>query len=245
MQVRSRAQSRVLDLPEVAVAPERLSDRVYDAILLGICEHTLVAGERLRQEELAEALGVSRTPLREALLRLERAGLVRAVPRRGWVVAPLSLATIRQLYEARELLELHAVAGAAKRRTPETVARLERVFEDLVAAAERGLTEGFRAHRAFHRELVAAYDNDIVKAELEALYDRDVTLPMFALYARDREAVRAMAHEHGELVEAVRSGDPERARAATRRHIALSLARVESQSVFRVGPDGEGKEGDR
>jgi DNA-binding GntR family transcriptional regulator len=226
---RQPGQLRRAPLPPVGDGHERLADRVFEALRVAIHDGRLPAGSRLRQEALAEELGVSRTPLREALLRLERSGLVRSIPRRGWVVAGLTRETIRHLYEARQVIEAHAVARSAQAQTRRSLADLERAYASLVEAAERSLLESFQAHREFHRELVRAYDNDVLKEELERLYDRDASLPMFALYSRDREALRSMAREHEELVEAVRSRDPDEAREAVVRHISRSLARVEAE----------------
>lgn len=235
MQTTSAPTARTAALPSVGEAGERLADRVYEAIRFAIHDGTLAPGARLRQEALAVELGVSRTPLREALLRLERAGLVSAVPRRGWVVAGLTRETIRHLYEARELIEAHAVAAAAARQTPASAAALEKAYRDLLVASGRGLIDSFNAHRAFHRQLVAAYENEVVKDELERLFDRDASLPMFALYSRDRAALRVMALEHEQLVEAVGSGDPAAARRAILQHIARSLDRVEGEHELQRG----------
>jgi DNA-binding GntR family transcriptional regulator len=240
MQTTPQRERSSSSLPSVGEGGERLADRVYEALRFAIHDGTLAPGTRLRQEALADELGVSRTPLREALLRLERAGLVEAVPRRGWVVPGLSLETIRHLYEARELIEAHAVAGAAAAQTPQTLEAIEAAYDVLLLAAERGLLDSFHAHRSFHRTLVAAYENDVIKDELERLFDRDASLPMFALYSRDHEALRAMAREHGEFVETLTSGDPGAARAAALRHISGSLARVEQEFALQRGTAGKG-----
>ena len=106
---------------------QQLTDRVLVALREAITSGRLPADARIKQEQIAAELGVSRTPVREALVLLEQEGLVRLVPRRGALVQGFTAADVRELYELRELLEPAAAALATARATEadrETVQRL-------------------------------------------------------------------------------------------------------------------------
>src|SRR4029077_2652017 len=109
---------------------QQLTDRVHAALREAITSGRLRPDERIKQEKVAAELGVSRTPVREALHLLEREGLVRLVPRRGAVVPGVTAADVRELYELRELLEPAAAALATIRADPDerhAVQRLARL----------------------------------------------------------------------------------------------------------------------
>jgi DNA-binding GntR family transcriptional regulator len=103
-----------------------LADDVHDVLVDMLMNHTLAPGSRLNIEVLAKTLGVSPTPVREALARVEAEGLVVKEPRRGYLVAPLiSLEDLHSLIDFRLLVEPEAAAAAARRATPEQAARLQ------------------------------------------------------------------------------------------------------------------------
>src|SRR6185295_11391540 len=106
---------------------QQLTDRVHAALREAITSGRLAPDARIKQEQIAAELGVSRTPVREALHLLEREGLVRLVPRRGAIVQGFTAADVRELYELRELLEPAAAALATVRATPEERRAVQRL----------------------------------------------------------------------------------------------------------------------
>lgn len=117
--------------------PKSLASAAYDALLAEIARGRWRPGERLVEEELSEELGVSRTPLREALQRLTGTGLVEIAPRRGAFLREPSLEWVEELWEVRLLLECHAIRTAAQKPPDEAVFRLR---DEIVQA--QGMPEG-------------------------------------------------------------------------------------------------------
>src|SRR5215218_1634680 len=133
------------DEPEVAYDGERfrsivdrnsrqfrtVGDMVYEVLREGIIKGVFQPGERLRQDQLAGAIGVSRIPVRSALMQLESDGLITFNPYRGAVVNKLSADEMREIYELRAVLEAHALRKAVSAMTPERLAHLERLARQL------------------------------------------------------------------------------------------------------------------
>src|SRR5437588_3494343 len=150
--------------PERAAAPDRLNiasvvDQVYAAIRERISNGSLPRGGRVHQEDLALELGVSRTPVREALRRLAAEGLVEMRINRGARVADIDQGGMRGAYEARLVVEPGAARLAAARGLGEPLARM-RAAVDAQRAAVRSVHRSFAANRQFHLALVAASGNE-------------------------------------------------------------------------------------
>src|SRR5437588_4218573 len=125
-------------------APERLADVVYEAIRQSIMDKTLAPGARLTESGIAEQLGVSKTPVREALLRLRRIGVIEPDGVRGGRVVRPSLSAIREAYEVREALEVFAVRRVAARVSGRDLERICDTADRALAHAERGDHAGLR-----------------------------------------------------------------------------------------------------
>ncbi len=197
-------------------------DRVYDALRERIIEGALAGGVRLRQESLADELGVSRTPLREALRRLESEGLVELETNRGARVVEVTVADMLASYEARLLLEPPAAARAA---TTRSLADQMRMRAAIAAHRSASTTTAlFEANRSFHVALVEASGNAILGRIAALLW---ATRLGSAVYQRQRmtplEAARD-ADEHEAISDAVDAGDSGAAELLTREHIARALA---------------------
>ena len=209
-------------------------ERVYAALCEAIRDGRLARGERIREEELARTLGVSRTPVREALHRLEERGLV-ANSRAGLVVAELSRSQTLELYAMREILEGSAARFAAQRASDAEIAILRRLNRDFAAAADKP-SVAVAVNRRFHQALYDAAHNRYLLQMLETLHDtlallRDTTL---AQPGRAQAAVE----EHEAILAAVARRDLEAAEAAARRHIHEAQA-------LRIALMAEGEEGYR
>jgi DNA-binding GntR family transcriptional regulator len=196
-------------------------DQVHAELLERIVAGELRPGARLRQEALAEQLGVSRTPLREALARLVSEGLVEFVPNRGATVARRDFSDMEQAWRARLVIEPGAARLAAERQERlaiesmrETVLRQRSVADDVTAS--------FALNREFHLALVAAAGNAHLSQFAELLWLSRIGVPIFARQARDRAQVLAWADEHEAIAEAVAAGSAARAERLTRDHIAAN-----------------------
>jgi DNA-binding GntR family transcriptional regulator len=194
-------------------------DQVHAELLERIVAGELPPGSRLRQEALADELGVSRTPLREALARLVSEGLVEFVPNRGATVAHRDFTDMEEAWRARLVIEPGAARLAAERRDPaalermrETVAQQRQVADDVAAS--------FALNRDFHLALVAASGNAHLLQFCELLWLSRIGVPIFARQARDREQVLAWADDHEAISIAVGAGSAAQAERLTREHIA-------------------------
>jgi DNA-binding GntR family transcriptional regulator len=238
-----------MSLPEPVAAPDRLNiasvvDQVYEAICERITSGSLARGARVHQEDLAEELGVSRTPVREALRRLAAEGLVEMRTNRGARVADIDQGGMRGAYDARLVVEPGAARLAATRRLPGPLTRMRAA----VAAQRRSLRSverSFDANREFHLALVAASGNDYLLQLAERLwvarigatiYERQVeTQPDDSRAARlseagrrprgNRERMVVDVREHEQILEAIEAGDARRAESLTRRHLADAMKR--------------------
>jgi DNA-binding GntR family transcriptional regulator len=201
---------------------ESLADRVHRRIRSLILSGELAPGEPLRQEALAEGLGTSRTPLREALNRLASEGLIEIRPHRGAVVARFAQRDIEADYEARSVVEPAAARLAAERAPAETARELASA---LVAqrAAGSDLDRQFEANRAFHLALVRGSRNKHLTRFVESLWGGRIAPVFYARQARRPGRVRRDLREHAEIARLVEFGDGDAAADAVERHLAGAL----------------------
>ncbi|HWQ24470.1 MAG TPA: GntR family transcriptional regulator [Gaiellaceae bacterium] len=203
--------------PEAAEA-QSLGDRAYYRIRELIVTLELPPGSIVSERELQDRLGLGRTPVREALQRLERECLVEVYPRRGIFVANVNVLDLAVLSEVRRAVESFAARLAAERSTEadrEQTRALIAELEELTASAdERRLIE---LDQRIHRHLWRCAHNPFLEATLDEYYVLSLRIWFLALGRTRRleEAVR----EHLELLEAVLHGDPDRAEAAMARHV--------------------------
>jgi DNA-binding GntR family transcriptional regulator len=182
-------------------------DLAYERIRELVLEGDIAPGARLAQVELAERLGISRTPVREALRRLSAEGLVDSHPNRGFWVAELSLDAVLRRLEVRLLLEPGIARLAAERRSERHLAELERA----IAREEKART-GSAAHdasREFHFVLARATGNDEHVRILDSLWLVEVGRRLLSRRATEVEWQGADVSEHREIARAVadRRGD--------------------------------------
>ena len=179
----------------------------------------LPPGTRLRQEVLAEELGVSRTPLREAMRLLAADGLVELEPNRGAVVATLSRQAQVSFWEARLALEPAAARLGAERRDADALRDMAAAIAEQRAATADA---GFAANRAFHLALVRSAGNAHLDRFAETLWVQSVGTVIYAAQTPDRAAAGGYADAHQAILDAIAAGDAERAERLTREHILAS-----------------------
>lgn len=179
------------------------------------------SGSFLTESEVAVATGTSRTPVREALLRLETEGLLQIVPKKGAFVPPISDSDVRAVMQARALLEDWCARRVVPAQ-PDFLARLE----DLVAE-QRNLVGDSMAFivcdRAFHRAIVEQAGNPVLAEFYESLRDRQIRMGVRAVASAANRADVVLT-EHAAIVAALRSGDPEAAADAHTAHLRSTLA---------------------
>jgi DNA-binding GntR family transcriptional regulator len=206
-----------------AKASGRLAEEVYDTLLGQLMSLRLVPGSRVTIDALARELGVSQTPIRDALNRMEADGLVVRVPHAGYrVPPPITRERFEDMLEVRLLLEPAVARRAAERATAEQVAGLRRMLEEM-AELEGGdghLEYGAFGLRdaAFHDLVAQSAGNQLVREALARLHTH---VHLFRLHYDTRVTYLAMG-EHDEVLAAIGSRDPDGAAYAMRRHILLS-----------------------
>jgi DNA-binding GntR family transcriptional regulator len=192
--------------------PEEVASYVRDLIISG----KVRPGEYLRMEPIAEALGVSTTPVREGLLALVSEGFVQLVPRRGFVVAPFTQQDIRDLFWAQAQLAGELAARAAKIITPEQLARLDQNLEQYdVAIAAGDMQRIADLGHLFHREINLAADSYRLALLLGSVV-KHLTNRFYVEIEGHLESTRG---EHPVLVEALRKGHARKARTLMEAHI--------------------------
>ncbi|MEU8984390.1 GntR family transcriptional regulator [Streptomyces sp. NPDC048309] len=197
------------------IRPAPLREAVYDALTEMIINGSLTPGQHLVEAELAEHLGVSRQPIREALQRLHTTGWVDLRPAQGAFVHSPTAEECAQLLSVRAVLETHSARGAAEHATPADVAHLwelQRIGLAALAAADaRAIVE---ANAALHGHITHLSRNAVL-AELIPQVDRRVRwyyMPIARPRGQDAWS------EHARLIEAIADGEPDRAEELMRRH---------------------------
>jgi DNA-binding GntR family transcriptional regulator len=200
------------------ILPAQLERRVYERLRDDIVSGLLRPGDQLVEARLASELGVSKTPVREALIRLQRDGLVSIEPYRGARVLEPSADDIREILELRELLECHIAAELARTRPPDALATLEAT----VALGRKALAAGedtavAEALTAFSDVFADAAGNSRLAEVLRGLRSVMLLIGSASMHAEGRN--RRSLDEHARILRAIRRGDADAAEAATRRHL--------------------------
>jgi GntR family transcriptional regulator, rspAB operon transcriptional repressor len=212
------------------ILPAQLERRVYEQLRDEILSGTLTTGAQLVEARIATDLGVSKTPVREALIRLQRDGLVEIEPYRGARVIEPAEADIREILELRILLECHIARDLARRRPPEVLDSLERTIEECRQALQTGDdTKVLSALTEFSDVMADAGGNRRLEKALDELRSVLLMIANTSLRRPGREE-RSLA-EHERILAAIRAGDADEAATATEAHIRS----IEEDSI---GSDG-------
>ncbi|MBB3214100.1 DNA-binding GntR family transcriptional regulator [Herbaspirillum sp. Sphag1AN] len=219
----------------------RLAESVYERLREDIFAFRLMPGDRFAENDVAERLQVSRTPVREALMRLQSEGLVRGYFRNGWEVVPLDLGRFAALYELREMIELHAAKRVAKsiaEKQPRSPA-CEELLGDVAArwrvATNQRETDGLELavlDEGFHIALVAAAGNP----ETDLVY-RQVTEHIRIMRRLDfayGDCIRDTYEEHIAILDALDAGDVAQTEVLLLQHIQDSHTVVEQITIDRL-----------
>lgn len=208
-----------------------LQQQIHDRLLGRILRRELEPGERISPAEIAAALGVSITPVRDAVNQMAAEGLVTVTPRRGTIVSPVSVRDIEELYEIRLIIEPAAAAIAADRADPAEIAHMQELAEQLeagpsAAAAELDDLETYLHEIATDAELHSAIVRAARNARLDTLYDglRTHVLIARAVFPRLYRGQPHRRGEHQRIVDSIAVHDGGAARDAMAAHLRQALA---------------------
>lgn len=210
------------------VRPSSIAESVHQRIYEQIMSLEIPPGARIPIDGLAREMNVSQTPVREALTRLEREGLVRKAHLIGYSAAPqLTRKEFDDLYRFRLMLEPESARQACRKLTPETLARIESAAADMEKGEQpvdrnSRYSRFARADAHFHDEILRVADNEFVR---QALNDQHIHLHIFRLMFHSRVTQEAL-EEHERLLAAFRAGAPDDAYSAMHDHIERSRDRL-------------------
>src|SRR6476661_4302178 len=197
------------------------SERTYAHLKRSILDGTHAGGVLVTEGEVAEAIGISRTPVREALLRLESEGLVRLYPKKGALVVPVSAQEAHDVVEARALIEEWAAERAWPRRA-EIVPELARLLQEMRRARDvEAFLDFTAADRSFHECVVAAAGNDVLTRSYRGFRERQLCIST-AVMRVSRARMDAAVRDHQHLLDTLRGGSRTQFLTLTREHLDVA-----------------------
>jgi DNA-binding GntR family transcriptional regulator len=195
----------------------RLPQRAYLATRHAIRQLQLPPGQTVLEREMAEMLGMSRTPVREALVRLEMEGWVQLIPRRGFVVAPIVADDLQQIYEVVEALDGIAGSLATKRATTKELDRLGQLVEDQNKALELGdLIAWTELDEQFHQLIVDLAQNPRLRGIMDSQSDQLYRARLYTIKHRPKPTQSII--DHKAIIAVMRAGEPEAAKSMLQFH---------------------------
>jgi len=204
--------------------PRRLEEKVYLQLKRAIISGAVLPGALITETKLAQEMGVSRTPIRKALVRVEQEGFITSLPSKGYQVAEMSFQDLRDIYDLREILECHLIRETAGLLTPGDLAEMESALQAANECYEKDDYAGFMEHsRAFHHTFDRKYGNRRV-SEVLATLDEHVCrfwISHLKLGEVTPTTVPAAFNDHRFVLEAIRQGDIEAAVCRTREHTKI------------------------
>lgn len=214
-----------------------LRDVVFNTLRKAILTGQLKPGDRLMEVHLAKRLGVSRTPIREAIHKLEQEGLVTMIPRRGAEVARITERSLQDVLEVRRALDELSVELACERITAEQIGELTKACEQFEQATHSGDTAAVaKADVAYHDIIVKAAGNRRLQQLVNNLAEQMYRYRF--VYLKDISQHEMLVKEHQEILQYIRKRDKEGASQAARKHIdnqensIIRQIRLENQSVI-------------
>jgi DNA-binding GntR family transcriptional regulator len=207
---------------------ENLKDKVYSILKSHILEFDLKPGEKIQETKIAKELNVSRTPIREALNKLEQEGLIRIVPNKGYFVSDVTSKEIEELYDIREVLEIYAVRAAFKTATQKDWKLFEKTLLDghkynNIKDLEKPKGVYFKDSHHFHEKMARLSDNHTLQQIMNNISDKIYRLNWMNIFI-DRS--KKSNQEHLEIIGHLKAGNVEKAVKATRNHIRNSKENI-------------------
>lgn len=221
-----------MPIPPVALTK---SAYAYEELRRRILTGEIPPGSVFSQTMLAQEIGVSTTPLREALRRLAAEGMVQLDSHRDARVTPLTAEEARNLYVIRENLDPLAAELAATSRTPSDISKIEAALKRLTPLSNSSDLDALTAHREFHRSIYLSSHNPLLIGILEGLWDKADQYRQIGLQSQknSKKDQTRVQEEHVQIADAVIAGQAEQAREAMQRHVLGSLGR---RAIDLLGP---------
>jgi DNA-binding GntR family transcriptional regulator len=228
---RSKPALTAVALPARSVP---LKDGLADILTNEIMDGTLTPGDLLVERKLAERFGVSKTPVREALMQLQQQGLVGVVPRGGYFVTTLSVQDVHNIFQLRHILEGESAAAAAQHADSDELDRLEEHLKHMTAIqfvvdsdkrTRQTIASNYRRlNRIFHVGIARASKNNLLAQFIERLI---VSMERVLSYdSLTEETLQDLAHQHRAIIDAIRGKDGGRARQLIAQHIGQTKERI-------------------
>ena len=204
-------------LKSIQPARRRLADEVYDQLVQAIMNQEISPDDRLVQEKLAAELQISRTPVREALMRLEQEGVLEVSNRGSFRLYQMNTQEVRELYQARAAIEGQAIRILAERRDPNDIATLTKTIEAEEDLSTENARAYFDANRNIHRKFVELAGNRFLLDMFDMIWGKAMAFHLFA--AIENVDLSKSLGDHMSLVDAVKNGDKIEAHEIITRHI--------------------------
>ena len=209
-----------------SIRHQKLDQKVYTALKRKIINRDIQPGDRIQQDELADELGVSKTPLLAALRTLEAERLVTSIPRRGYYVRAITKEEMIEFYEIREVLESLAARRAASRITDAQARRLRGFFAEFADGIDATDAEKYAAEdRRFHEYVIEISGSEILNGMLATFNFMTITYQRAMLGGLVRPPHETLP-EHRKVIEAICGKDAAQAEALMRSHMRESRARL-------------------
>ena len=214
---------------------KNLSNQAYEAIKLAIITCELMPGQQIAQYQLVEKYDIGTTPIREALMRLAQEGLIKPIPRFGYIVSHITLSDIHEIYEIRSILESAAARLAATRATEEQLAKIaESARFTYIYGDRESYLSYLNKNSDFHLLIATASGNKRLVRQISKVLDELMRVFHIGLDLRDN--TERMLDEHTRLLNALCERDPEKAEATVNSQIRGSLDWI-LQSISNHGND--------
>jgi DNA-binding GntR family transcriptional regulator len=208
-------------LQPIGRAGTPLADEAYRRISEAMLSGDLPPGSRLVMDAIAERLEISRTPVRDALRRLEREGLVEPTGRKGYTVRAIAETDLAHLYESRIAVEAYSARRVAELGEP-AIRAVDTAIEAAINSGAGTAAEAYHQNRAVHRSVVESAANPILVELFESVWDRAKALQIFEQFHKFADGAGDQLADHYDLTVAMRVG-PERAYEVMERHITVGL----------------------
>jgi len=195
-----------------------LRDHIFEELQQAIYSGKLKSGERVTEKKVAEELGVSRTPVREALYRLASSGLIKMIPHRGFLVSRWSLKEIKDVIELRIALEVFAVKLAIERIEPKEIDELKTLLIEMKEAVKKeDITRASQLNTLFHDKIIIASKNKELSQVIEPIKNKIYHFRIISISSNNR--LKESLYEHKNILDAILDKDSILAQELISQHI--------------------------
>jgi len=194
---------------------------VYENLKKRIINHQLKPGESLNESVLTKELGISKTPIREALQQLEKEGFIENIPGKGSFVSRISIQDIREIFEIREILECEVVKRAAMKSDPDKIGGIRKKFET-ESNGDKNSRDQFKAGDRIHTFIFESFGNKRLLEYYKRLQEHIIRMRLYFFNQLHQERSGQSFKEHLEIMDALIAQDPSRAEKAMRDHLRNS-----------------------